>query len=198
MEEFKSNSNKSKAENIEEKRIEPANIAPVKVRKASATKKFFGQLFAGDIKSVSSNVFIDVIIPTLKKGLQDIANRTIEWMLYGVNGNPNKPSSGPGTVTYKSYSTSYSSSTPRMPRPSLYTMDEVIFNNRGDAEDVLMRMEESLKRYHSVSVADFYDILNRPHNYTDNKYGWYDLSSCVIARSHDGYIIDFPKVQPLD
>ena len=48
-----------------------------------------------------------------------------------------------------------------------------------------------------VSVADLNDIIGVTGSYTDNKYGWYDLSSAQITRDKSGYALKLPRVRPL-
>ena len=78
-----------------------------------------------------------------------------------------------------------------------FDYDDITFATRGDAESVLMRMDELIDVYGSACVADFYDLAGVTGNYTDNKYGWIDLQSATVIRMRDGYIIKFPKVMPL-
>ena len=52
-----------------------------------------------------------------------------------------------------------------------YDYDDIILESRGEAEDVLERMDELIATYQVVSVADFYDLVGVSGNYTDNKYG---------------------------
>ena len=61
-----------------------------------------------------------------------------------------------------------------------------------------MRLKEAVERYGMVSVVDFYDCISQPSKYTDQKYGWRDLSSATVIRVNGGYSIQFPKVVPLD
>ena len=79
-----------------------------------------------------------------------------------------------------------------------FNYDDITFATRGDAESVLMRMDELIDVYGSACVADFYDLAGVTGNYTDNKYGWIDLQSATVIRMRDGYIIKFPKVMPLN
>ena len=42
-------------------------------------------------------------------------------------------------------------------------------------------------------MADFYDLVGMTSNYTDNKYGWYDMRSAYVQAVNGGYIIRLPK-----
>ena len=96
--------------------------------------------------------------------------------------------------------TIYSSSNPIVkPQSNVYTFTNLRFEDRGDAEAVLLRMKESLVTYHAVSVADLYDISGEKSNFTDYKYGWRNLDNATVSRTNDGhFIIELPRVVALD
>ena len=74
----------------------------------------------------------------------------------------------------------------------------LLLESRGEAEDVLERMDELIATYQVVSVADFYDLVGVSGNYTDNKYGWTDIRNASVIRVRDGYMIKLPKALPLN
>ena len=63
---------------------------------------------------------------------------------------------------------------------------------------MLEYLRSILREYDVVSVADFYETVGAPSNYTDNKYGWTNLDDVKIQRDRNGYIIDFPRVEEID
>ena len=79
-----------------------------------------------------------------------------------------------------------------------YEYDDIIIENRGEAEDVLSRMDELIDQYGLVSVADLYDLVGINGNYTDNKYGWFNIRTASVVRVRDGYMIKLPKAVPLN
>ena len=74
----------------------------------------------------------------------------------------------------------------------------IILESRGEAEDVLERMDELIATSQVVSFADFYDLVGVSGNYTDNKYGWTDIRNASVIRVRDGYMIKLPKALPLN
>ena len=204
MEEFKSNSNASK-ENQQNDIPAPKN-APVTTNVTAINKKkfSFGNFFAADAKTVGQHVVETILVPSLQKLLSDSVKGAIDWFIYGSKGRPN-PTSGPGTVSYwRNYqvptcgnSLYYQNNGP-MQRPGVYSINDFKFQDRGDAEAVLMRMNEAIGRYGMVSVADFYDFIGQRCSFTDQKYGWYDLRAAQVIRYDDGFSIQFPKAQPIE
>ena len=73
-----------------------------------------------------------------------------------------------------------------------------MLDNRGEAEEVLSRMDELIAAYGLVSVADLYDLVGITGDYTDNKYGWTDIRNASVVRVKNGYMIKMPKALPLN
>ena len=115
-------------------------------------------------------------------------------MLYGDKRGGSRGSSN--YVSYRSYSDNSSRSSRRSVRAS-YDFDDVVFDTRGEADEVLASMDELMDRYGVVSVADMYDLCGMTCNYTDNKYGWKSLARADISRVRDGYMIKLPKAEPI-
>lgn len=78
-----------------------------------------------------------------------------------------------------------------------YYFYRVIFTNSEDAEKVLEEMLKLIDKYGWVTVADLCDLAGVACNYTDNKYGWNDLSGSYVKKwggNVDGYIIVIPSL----
>lgn len=203
MTEYASNSHKSKEQQegqLPEKKIEKVVSGPVKTKKKSEIRKFTDVFVSEDMDSVKSYIFMDVIVPAVKKAISDVVTNGIDMLLYGETGGRNNTKKNSASrVSYRSY---YDSQNDRRERPTTrmmgYEYDEIVLDNRGEAESVLDRMDEIVSTYGMVSVADFYDLIGVTSKYTDNKYGWTNISNAHIVRTRDGYMIKMPKALPLD
>lgn len=197
----KPNSHKAKAEQKEaaEKKVEKVIQGTVKVKKKSEIKKFTDVFISEDAGNVKNYIFVDVLIPALKKTVSDIVTTGIDMLLYGESGRT-KRSSQASSVSYRDYygrkrdDDRRSSSTTR----TGYNYDDIILDSRGEAEDVIERMNELIDVYGQASVADLYDLVGVTGNYTDNKYGWVNLRNAEPVRVRDGYLLKLPKVVPID
>ncbi|MBO4735003.1 MAG: hypothetical protein J5614_01280, partial [Paludibacteraceae bacterium] len=78
-------------------------------------------------------------------------------------------------------------------------IDDIIFDYREDAEDCLDRMCDYLERYDSVPVSYMFDIcgMTVPGDFTNEDWGWYNLSSAKVRHVSGGYILDLPKIRPI-
>jgi len=202
MEQFKGNSNASKEKNNqppkERVKLEPlAGAGQVIVKKESEFKKFKNQFFTEDAKSVKGHIFTQVVIPGIQKLISDSIKNGIDWLIYGVRGISSQ--GGSKNVTYTNfYDRNKAANTPLIPnsasKQNVYSVSDAVFVDRGIAEETLLRLKESIDRYGMASVADFYDLIEQPHAYTECKYGWRNLDDATIDRVRDGYSIKFPKI----
>jgi hypothetical protein len=198
MEEYKPNSHKSKEQ--KEKKIEKVVTGAVRTKKKSEVRKLADIFISEDISNVKSYIFMDVLIPAVKKAIDDIVSNGIHMLLYNGDKRNEKHSS----VSKVSYSGFYRGSNDRTDRRTDRTRagfdyDDIIFDNRGDAEAVLSAMDDIIERYGVVSVLDLFDLAEvSTTNYAAQRYGWTDIQSAHVARTSDGYMIKLPRALPIN
>lgn len=209
MDDYKPNSNRFKEEQRQKEqndilandhKVEKVVTGKVIAKKRSGLRKFTDEFISEDAKNIKSYVFGEVLIPAIKKAISDIVTDGIDMILYGGT-RPGRRSSAADKISYRSYydrGTSRYSEPVRDNRYSSYSYDDIILNSRGEAEDVLARMDELMDTYGLVRVADLYDLVGITGNYTDNKYGWTNIRNAEIVRVRDGYMIKMPRAVPID
>lgn len=198
MDEYKPNSHKSK-EDEKDKKVEKVVNGLVKKKKKNGAEKLASTFLSEDVGSVKTYIFRDILVPAIKKAISDIFSNGIDMLLYGESGNSKKKNQS-SYVSYKGYYDDKSDANRfrENRRRTSYSFDEIIIDNRGEAEEVLSRMDELIDLYGSVSVADFYDLVGVTCEYTANKYGWTDIRSAYVERTRNGYIIKLPKARLLN
>ena len=195
MEDYKPNSHRSKEEvnnpPAEKKEIKPVVKGKV-VKKKNNVRKLTDVFVSEDVQNVKSYILMDVLVPAIKKAISDIVTNGIDMMLYGESGRTKKRSS----ADYVSYNRYYDrrDRDERYVTKSRYSYDDIIFESRAEAEEVLDRMSEIIDTYGAVSVADLYDLVDVSGTYTDNNYGWDNLRNAEAVRVRDGYILKLPKI----
>lgn len=199
MEKYPSNAHKTR-ETLPEKKVEKVVEGTVRTKKKSEIKKFADIFVAEDMASVKSYIFEDVLIPTIKRTISDIVTNGLDILLYGEAGRIKKNSTA-SKISYRSYyerendrRRDYSAARVR----NGYEFEDVILDSRGEAEEVLSRMDELVSTYGMASVADFYDLVGIAGNYTDNKYGWTETRNMTVMRVRDGYMIKMPRAISLN
>lgn len=201
MDEYKANSNRARdggSELAPAKRLDSVVTGHTTTQKKVGLGKYTGSIISSDLKSVGDFLMTDVLIPSIKKALADIVVNGIDMLLYGKSG-MTKSNSLSSKVSYSNYYNRSSYSEPlRAGSNNTLDYDNIIFDNRGDAEVVLTSMEDILDQFGSVSVADLYELADVPApNYTMNNYGWTSLVNAQVLRCRDGYILKMPKITSL-
>lgn len=204
-----SNSNASKGTSSD-KKFTKVTKGKITVAKKSPAKKFADIFIAGDINQVKKTIIYDMILPAGKNLLLNVVNSAFRMILFNdQRGVYNSPQNGyyqpqnngfyPSQPSYASYYTRNNSQqySPQTPTAGYSSDQTITFASREDAECVLGQMINTIATYRMVSVADFYDLVGVTTSYTDNAYGWYDLSTASIRATAGGYVIDFPNAVAL-
>lgn len=200
MEEYKSNSDKSRQEAKSEKKVEAVITGTAKTRKKGEMQKFADVFIAEDATNVKSYILMEVIVPAVKKAISDIVTTGIDMILYGEAGKSKRNGSAP-KVSYRQY---YNQSSDQVRAGSANSRrsidyDDILFDTRGDAETVLDAMQDIIGQYGTVSIADLYELAHVPNdNFTLNRYGWANLNGAQAVRVRDGYILKLPRAVPLN
>lgn len=207
MDDYKPNSNRFKETQkkeepaTQEKKVEKVVTGVVKTKKKSKFNQMMDGFISEDAKNVKSYVFGEVLIPAIKKAISDIVTDGIDIILYGESRGRNKRSAA-DRVSYRNYYDDRGRGSRMNERQAImaagYSYDDIILSSRGEAEDVLARMDELMDTYGLVRVADLYDLVGITGNYTDNKYGWTNIRNADIVRVRDGYMIKMPRAVPID
>ena len=184
---------------------------PVKVEsvisgkvKKKPNRKLRNFILAQDFRDIREGVIDDIVRPGAKDIIYNIFQKTQSWIDAGFQmmlwGDVKKsPSSQRGDrVSYNQYSnTARRTSSPSM--TSSLSDIGLIYESRGDAERVLVSMQEHLEQYPVVTVAQMYEFSDIDYNnYMYNNYGWTDLTDVKVRGSFDGgFVIDLPKAKPI-
>jgi hypothetical protein len=192
----------------EKKKVEKVITGAVLIKKPSFGKRILNAILGdgatGD--GVVSYIVHDVLIPAAKDTLEDLVKGSIEVLLRGeVKGSRTNRSGGKSYVSYSNYYNSSRRDDRRDDRQaqtrntrSGIRFDDFVFGMRGEAEDVLSSLVDIVDEYGMATVADLYDLCGMTGNFTDNKFGWTNLSESTVSRVREGYMINLPKPQPLD
>ena len=207
MEEYRSNSHKLRDGAVEpvvkEKAITPAiPEGSARIQKQNGFTKFMGDMIADDIRSIGASIYGDILIPSFKKILDEIASNAIHMLLYGKAAEP-KTSSFASKISYGGFYKQPVIGEPLKANtgPNVLNFDNVIFRTRGEAEVALATMEDILDSgYKAVTICDFYEIAHLADyvpDWTYNKYGWYTVEGIQVRKciGQDGYYIPLPPAR---
>ena len=194
------NTDKAKEGASPEKKV----IAKAKVQKKSAIKEALRTFFAQDLPEIAEHLIIDVAIPAAKNAITDMVTQGIQQLLYGEVDPRRRSTSG-----YTSYSSSSRSDRgrgyyetrrperrePRQPKPT--NVEDLVFDTRGDAVDVIEYIAESIEQYGQVSVADLMSSVGIQPRYTDERWGWTTTDAFEIRQIREGWLVSADRPEPL-
>ena len=191
---------KQKQASPEEKQIQKVVKTPAKI-KTNEARRIADIFISEDIANVKNYIFMDVIVPAVKKAIYDVVTNGIDMFLYGGTGKGKSSSSG-SKVSYRNYyerkdGGGYRGSENNVSR-NAFDYDDIVFDNRGEAEAAKQQMRDIIGRYGMVTVSDLYEMAYQTAPYTAQKYGWMDVSSAEVIRVRDGYKLKLPKAVPID
>lgn len=184
-----------------EKRVPKVVKGTVKTKK-NEMRKWADIFISEDVSSVKSYIFMDVLVPAIKKAIYDIVTNGIDMFLYGGSGRSKNGPSGT-KVSYQHYYDQKNNAPTRHTETAknnnnVFDYDDIVFVSRGDAEAVKQQMQGAIVKYGFVTVADLYDMVDQTPPYTSNKYGWIDVSNAEVIRYRGDYRLKLPKAAPID
>lgn len=189
--------------NVEEQ--ERPQLERVVVGKVAEKKKTPGQRFRdmflgnSDAKSVGSTIFKEVVKPAIKEMFFNSIRDGLAMFLWGDAKAGRGNSRGNNIIrdytSYSSYSNhSYNSGyiPDEKSNDSSPKYNNLIFERRADAEDVIYHLRDSLNRYDSVTIMNLYELVGIGTNPQHNKWGWTDLTNVRIRHVRDGFLLELP------
>lgn len=206
---YPGNNQTSRKEPKKKEKQQQITTGKVIQKKKSLGKKFTETFLGDDIESVSTYIIHDVIIPAAKNMMSDTVSNGIEMLLFGqVRGSRTARDRNQSYVSYNSpYKKSNNGAVnvrnererqyPNKNR-SRHNFDDILLETRGEAEEVLSHLVDLTEDYGMASVGDLYDLVGITSNFTDDKYGWENLSTATVERIRDGYLIHLPRTMVLD
>lgn len=187
-----------KSEEEPERRTEKIVKGKVKTRKQTFGRKVAKAIFAEDLPDVKEHVVWDVMIPGIRDGIRNSLINIVESIFGG--GISNSRSNG-SRVSYRNYNSAYgrSDSSIRGRRSEgMYTFEDVIFDNRGEAEEVRDQLNYNIERYGYVSILDYYDMCGLRTRPSDANFGWTNIQYASVERVSGGWLLRLPDVMPIE
>ena len=186
--------------NIPEKKpVQKVISGTAKVKKDSFCKKVAGAFLPEDVSDLGTYILEDLVVPALRDGMHDVMSSIIDLWFGGRSSNNNR-NIRRNNIPYVSYSNNRNNFPKDSSRsiPQRYNYDSIILNTRSEAEDVLLALQDMIDTYSMASVADLYDLVGVTGAYTDNKYGWTDITGSRPNHTRDGWALDLPRAVPLN
>lgn len=206
---YAGNSNKAKdaqASKPERESTEKVITGKVIQRKETLGRKIATTFTGDDAQGVFHHLVLDVALPAAQNLVVDMVSTGIERLIFGdAARRPGSSSALRGTkyVPYDKVAKTVSNAVSerrvlndRARRD--HDFDQIILEDRTEAEKVLIKLRELVDSYETAAVADLYDAVGITPAFTDNKYGWTNLTDAGITRVRGGYLLDLPPAKELE
>lgn len=179
------------------------------VRRRKPLGRRFAETFVeGEARSVWSHVAFEVLLPAAKDMIEDTVQEGISRMLWGESSRGRRSSrrgGGSGIFGNQSYHGAYG----RREEPerrnisrqarAMHNFEEILLPSRAEADEVIKMLFELVSQYEVARVSDLYSLVGISSNYTEEKWGWYDIRGAQAVRLRGGdYLLDLPRPVPLD
>jgi hypothetical protein len=191
------------AKKKDEKTVEKVATGRVIQKKKTLREKFSETFMSTDGHSVTEYVIFDVLIPSVKDAISEIVGGALNMMLFGDRKGRHTERRNGQSVVYTSYENYYNNRNrsddrrDQGPR-SRANVEDIVFNTRLDAEEVLSNMIDRINEYGVVTVKALYEFADLKSNYTMDSYGWYNLNNATVDRVQGGYLLKLPKPVVID
>lgn len=201
----------SEASKDPKKKVDRVTSGDAKLRKRSLRKQFTETFIAGDAKTATRYAMFDVLLPGARDVVFEMVMEGFRKLMFGGESSrrgSTTPQSGfGGVVNYNRVG----APSPIMsmlggggPQRSMsraargkHDFDEVILQDRREAEEVLSQLFEVLSQYGTVTVADLYELVGVNATHADHRWGWQALPGAGVTRVRGGYLLDLPNPQPI-
>lgn len=190
----------------ENQQIEPVAKGQMSANRKGVFRKIYDDIIVPNVEELKNNFIDDVIVP-----------QTMDWMsslLFGMLNEifktPGSSSSSYFSGRYRDYNKAYRSSSGlgssrrterrnESRRDDVRDWEQVCFDTRSDAERVISSMKATIMDYQVVTIGDLFSFAGIESSWTDNKYGWADLSRARAVRGRDGkFYLDLPNPMAID
>lgn len=190
----------------------------VKIIKKPLGERFAETFFGGTVKDAKAYTLHEIIVPAIKNLVYESFTGALDRLLNGGNGrtgysNYSRITSGgvsiftPQTVSYNSVSAMNTKQKPAIGGYSSRNPETIVFYDVSDANGktlrsrdraagVLAQMQNQIMSASYVTVSDYYDFAEvTAGGFTDDYYGWRDLSMARIMPKDGGHVIILPPTE---
>lgn len=202
---YGANSQKSRSpEPVEEPRVTGPVISGSAIERKEPLRKKFLQAYAGDsAQSVGQYLLMDVIVPGTKNIISDLVTQGINRLLYGTSRPSQGVNSSLGGRGYGKFFNGGANSSPSQNGPTVHRVQEsqqfgeIILQTRPDAELVIDELRALIETYGNAKVSNLYAMIGKSGDFTNQSYGWTNLSRAGVIQIREGYLLDLPKPEIL-
>ncbi len=169
------------------------------VSKKNINRRIAQFIFGEEADSLGGYFIRELLIPAGRQVVGDLFGNISDAISASISGTPTHTHISNGNrINYHVYSTGKGQSPSSRSKSSRRNnTDELIFQNKSEAQEVLSTLCDLIENYDIASVSDFYELCGITPDYTDEKYGWTSMSGSKIIRVRGGYSLVLPRTELL-
>lgn len=199
---FPSNSYSSIRQGAKAKPVEEEASKAIKgssqVKKKTIGEKIADAFIATDGKDIKDYFLFDVLVPGLKRGIEDL----IHMLLYNdKKGGRVARSRGESTVRRVGYNSIYSD---RRDNEAALTSQmrsgysDLTYDTREDAEEILSMIDDRIEDAGFATLKYLNSISGMPSDFTQSNWGWRSTAGTKIYQVRSGrWLLKMPRLEEL-
>ena len=180
----------------------------VSLKQKTPGQRFIDRFVKTDAKTVGTTLLDDVVIPAILDLLYKAGNDALSMFIYGdTRGSRQGGLKTIGGIVrdYTSYSSNFVSRNRDRDRTDISRSedspryDNLVFEIRGDAENILWNMRDYINTYDDIQIIKLYELVKEqtgidiPMTAQDAKFGWSNLTGACVRQVRGGYLLDLPR-----
>ncbi len=200
-EQFPSNSHskKSQAARPEVKSVVKGGV---RVKEKTVGDTFKNVVWGKYVRPALVFAVVSVALPAIKDMAEDAVTGMIRGAFNGGEYNrANRTKGGGNFINYSSFSKDGKKEEPRQLSQrarATHDFNELVLESRAEGDMILETLGDLIEQYGHAKVSDMYSLAGISGSFTDEKYGWFDLTGASVRRHHGGYLLAMPRTQPID
>ncbi len=164
---------------------------PLRSRDISLAKQVLSAIFPGGMAEIRDRLIWDYAVPQIKAFLHGGWNDAGD-AIFGNQG-IQRTSNVSYDRAYRPQRLISRSTSASNLRGNEWAYQEVVWSTRTDAQSKLNELADLLRRYNSITLLDYNEIMGLETRSTDPNYGWISLSTAKVERSYDGWVVVLPR-----
>lgn len=196
-----SHNNKSDDSSKPPKKVEKVIEGEAVTRKQPLGRKILETFSGDDFGTVGNYILFEVLLPSAKNMIAEAIKEGSYRLLFGEAGRRITSGAARNRTNYNRVFTVRNDNREQRQRPvqeSRGGFEEIILDNRVDADNILERLTDLINDYDVATVSDLYSMVGKTADYTYDKWGWTDLRGSEVRHIREGYLIDIPRPRPID
>ena len=169
----------------------------IKPQKKSLMRRIADAFIATDRKDIKDYLVFDILIPGLKRGLEDV----VHMMLYNDKKSPHierrRGESRIRRLEFNSLRDARRDDDEMLGSRLIAGECDLIFTTRSKAEEALDMVTERIEDRGFATLKYYYTITRQPTDWTQENWGWRSMAGAKVVEVRGGYKLRMPRLEEI-